>query len=97
MSYLKNKRDGNEKEILAFFAACGAAWVPGRPGQGCDGFLLYRGRIHVIEIKMPAEITRLTQSERDLRDRAEGCGCAYNVVTSIQDAAAVLDVEVFGV
>ena len=86
------RRDSNEKSILAFFEGIGAAWI--RHDIGCDGFLLYRGQLYVVEIKTPATRSHLTKAERDLQAEAMRCGVPYHVITSIQEAAEMLGVEI---
>jgi len=85
-----NKRDGNEKEIIAFFIKAGASMVQGSIGQGYDLLVLYRGLLHVVEIKMPSERKHLTESEKSLKHMAESHGIAYNVITSVEEAAEMI-------
>jgi len=95
MTYTKNKRDGNEKSIVDFWKQCGCIWVPGRIDSGYDGLLLYRGNLYVVEIKQPKEREHLTETERNLRDATEVRGIEYHVITSVEEAAKLIDVEIF--
>lgn len=93
MTYTKNKRDTNEAEIVEFFHNLGACWVPMDRNAGFDGLLLYRGILHIVEIKMPAERNHLTQAERKRRDEAEERGIAYNVICSVDEAVKLLEAK----
>ena len=86
------RRDSNEKSILAFFEGIGAAWI--RHDIGCDGFLLYAGQLYIIEIKTPATRSHLTRAERFLRLKATLCNVPYYVITSVEEAAEMLGVEI---
>jgi hypothetical protein len=89
-----NRRDSNEKDIIAYWRQMGCLWISWLPGQGADGLLIDRSGLFVVEIKHPSGWQHLTQCERNLRDAVEGLGGAYNVVTSIQDAAKLIGLEV---
>ena len=52
---MKNRRDGNEKEILSIFKAAGWFWQPCDRMQGHDGNTYGRGNAFEIEIKKPGE------------------------------------------
>jgi hypothetical protein len=91
MTYSRNRRDANEAELVAFWKQLGAVWVPGLPG--CDGILLYRGKLHLVEVKMPKEREHLTQAERDLREKAAGQGIEYAVICTLDEAARLIGLD----
>ena len=89
-----DKRDLNENSIVRFWQGLGAMWTPQKREAGFDGLLAYRERLYIVEIKQPSERNRLTQNERETRDCMVMMGIAYNVVTSIEEAAELIGAKV---
>ena len=88
-----DKRDDNEKELIAFWRAAGCVWVALHPGQGADGILLHRGHLHVIEVKSTSG-GKLTDCETHMMAECERCQVPYEIVHNLDEAMYVIDSEV---
>ena len=84
-----NKRDLNESAITEYWRGIGAALVQGRPGQGYDWLVLYRGQIHLVEIK--GAHGKLTICEQLMQRECERCGIQYNIICTVDDAQLMVE------
>jgi hypothetical protein len=84
-----NRRDANESEIVALWKSIGAAWIPMQPGQGFDGLLLYRGQLHLVEIK--GAHGKLTICEQLMQRECERCSIKYNIICTVDDAQRMVE------
>jgi hypothetical protein len=89
MTYTRNRRDSNEPDIVAYFKGIGCWLVQGKPGQGFDYLVLFRGTIFVVEIKMAGR--SLTTYEKTLMHECELRGIQYSVIRSVEDAQAMVE------
>ena len=87
----RNKPDSNKAEIVAAIRQLGAVWVDMGREAGFDGLLLYRGMLHIIEIKHPSTRTHLTDNEWQVKFEATQQGVEYNVITSVEELMELLD------
>ena len=88
---IPKRRDANHAEVVQALQRIGCIWkdATGLPSFGCDGFILFRGRLIPIEIKdglKPASKRELTVNERGFRHLCEVTGVPYLVVLSAEDA-----------
>jgi hypothetical protein len=86
-----SRRDSNEAEIVAAIRKIGATWVPMDREQGFDGLLLYRGKLHIVEIKHKSTRSHLTDNEWQMKFEAERQGCDYNVICSVDELMELLN------
>jgi hypothetical protein len=90
-----NRRDANEGPIVAFWRGFGCFWLPLIPGQGADGVLIAQNGIHLVEVKNAQTRWKLTPDELALKAIVEATGQRYNVIETIEDAARLIDREVW--
>jgi hypothetical protein len=89
-----DKRDKNERAIVEFWERAGCVWIAQSRYAGFDGLLLSRGEVYFVEIKQPSERNRLTENEKRTKENIEYHGDKYNIITSIEEAAALIFMEV---
>ena len=87
----RNKPDSNKAEIVAAIRQLGAVWVDMGREAGFDGLLLYRGMLHIVEIKHPDTRFDLTPHEREIQLQAHLQEVDYCVITSVEEAVALLN------
>jgi len=92
MTYSDNKRDANEPELVKFWRDAGCVWIPMNRLAGFDGLLVDTSGMYIIEVKQPGK--QLTMAERARRDEVEALGGDYHVIHNIQEAAALIGLEV---
>lgn len=83
------KRDANEREIVEAWRALGALWIPQPQESGFDGILLFRGQVHIVEIKDTRFSNgrfSLTKNERETLEEVGARGVEYKIVTNMIDA-----------
>ena len=93
--FSKNKRDGNESDLLDIFTAAGGFWEQTRDGH--DGVLHLRHKSFIVEIKVGN--APLTPAEVKFKNKLERTGVRYWILRTEQDAlnlcsadyAAVID------
>jgi hypothetical protein len=90
-----NRRDSNEKDILALWRRMGAKWIPMGPGIGFDGLLIFGADKHVVEIKRPECRGRLTEAELECKEAIEAMGGSYEIITDLEEAAKLLGKDIF--
>ena len=75
------RTDANQPEILEILRGIGAqAWFIGWP---LDLLVAFRGRFHVLEVKMPGG--KLSKKQKTTMMQMEACGCKAHVVYSPGD------------
>lgn len=89
--------DSNQAEIVQALRKVGADWIPTSedPRSGCDGFIAFRSRLYIAEIKdgsKPASAKRLTEKELLRKASVERCGVVYNIIESVDDALKLIGV-----
>ena len=89
-----DRRDANEALIVAYWRQAGCIWIPMHPGQGFDGLLIDFSGLYIVEIKNPKTASHLTKCERALQDAIQEIGGAYNVVSTLHEAAALIGLAV---
>lgn len=87
--------DVNQGEIVAALRAVGADWIPtsNDPRSGCDGFIAFRGRLHLAEIKdgsKPPSARKLTDTEQKRKASVERCGVTYNILLTPEQALRLI-------
>lgn len=90
------KRDRNEAEMVEAWRMLGALWIPMAPEAGFDGLLLFRGQWHIVEIKDTRQSNGryyLTANEKRACLDIEQRGGAYEIVTNITEALALVEAE----
>jgi hypothetical protein len=90
-----NRRDANEGPIVELWRNMGAIWIPQQPGAGFDGVLIAQNGIHLVEVKNAQTRWKLTPDELALKAIVEATGQRYNVIETIEDAARMIDREVW--
>jgi len=76
------RADANQPEILEVLRGIGAqAWFIGWP---LDLLVAFRGRFHVLEVKIPGG--RLNRKQKTTIRQMEACGCEAHVIYSPGDA-----------
>lgn len=86
----KGKRDLNEPEIVSHLEALGARVDLIPPGPGYDLIVYYRSNQYTMEVKNPDTSWTLTPNEIKAKQEIEARGCRYHVVTSKEEARAVI-------
>ena len=82
------RRDANEPEIIAAFAAHGArAWTVSDGGRP-DLAVWHRDRWHLVEVKMPKGA--LTDAQVKFIREVEDNGGRVHVVRTVEDVAAIV-------
>lgn len=85
---MKNKRDENEAEIVAFWRSRDCIWIPMDRNAGFDGVLVdpILQKVHIVEIKNWKLKWHLTEAEKKLRSEI---GNLYHIVCNMDDAACL--------
>ena len=90
MSYIKNKRDANEAEIIEFLRRVGCVVVQMTKDAGFDLIVASpRTGTHIVEVKNPAKKWTLTAAEKILREQI---GEQYIIIENLEDAAIMENV-----
>lgn len=77
------RTDRNHASVLRAAVDVGAQIVDTHALPGClDALVAFRGRLHLVEIKMPSERNALTDLERMTIARLTLAGCPPVVVTT---------------
>jgi len=93
MSYVKNKRDANEAEIIEFLHRAGCVTIQMTKDAGFDMVVISpRTGTHIVEIKNPAKKWTLTTAEKTLQFHVIQIGGRYNVIETIEQAAILAGV-----
>ena len=88
-----DRRDANEREIVAFWRSVGCVWIPMHPGQGFDGLLVARNGVHIVEIKNGEKPWKVTQAEEDLSRQVYFIGQEYHIIETLEAAAHLIGLE----
>ena len=90
----RSKRDANERAILDDLHRLGV-WYRQMPREtGFDLILGFRGQLHMVEIKDPAQppsACRLTPNEEATRAQVERMGVAYHVCGTLAEVLRALN------
>ena len=90
------KVDRNQSEIVAALRKRGAVCLIVSQLKNCfDILVLFNGTVQMVEIKdgeLPPSARKLTTGELDFKAKAEGVGCTYNVVNSVEEALSLIGV-----
>ncbi len=90
-SRLAHRRDDNEAKLITFWRAAGCIVFQQPPGQGFDLLVAAPGgTLHIVEVKNPARTWKLTDEERAAKEELERMGCAYNIICTLEQAAALV-------
>ncbi len=85
------RTDGNHASILRAAADVGAQIIDTHALPGClDALIAFRGRLRLVEIKMPSERHALTPRERETIERLTLAGCPPLVVTTADELLSAL-------
>ena len=91
MRYYSAKADANQPEIVNEFRRLGAnVEHVHRLKNFCDLFVLYRGVVVAVEVKMPGK-EKLTDGEDKFAKRWYENGGKYAVITSTTEAQALIN------
>jgi hypothetical protein len=90
-----NRRDKNEPPIVEYLQRAGCEVIQMQPGQGCDLIVIAQNGVHVVEVKNPDYKWELTAAESMMKLRIEQNGQRYNVIETIEDAARMINREVW--
>ena len=91
MRYYSAQSDKNQPEIVAALRKMGAYVLPiHRLKNCCDLVVLYRGRVVMVEVKSRAS-AKLTEGEEDFSEDWIANGGKYAVLTSTDEAVAMID------
>jgi hypothetical protein len=93
MSYA-NRVDSNSSEIVAAAEKIGATWIQQDRNAGFDILVLYRGKLHVVEIKHKSTKNRLTDNELVMRAECQLQGVDYVVICSVDEMVELLNEDV---
>jgi hypothetical protein len=89
-----DKRDANEKEIVAFLRSMGCIVIRQDRHAGFDLLVIDLSGLYIVEIKNPATAWKLTEAEAELSRAVEGLGGQYHVIESVQGAAKLIGLDV---
>jgi uncharacterized protein with PhoU and TrkA domain len=89
----RDRRDTNQAEIVAAAEKIGAACVQQSRTAGFDILVLYRGKLHVVEIKN-GKRWALTPNESKMLDECIRQGVEYNIITSVDEMVEMLNKDV---
>ena len=93
MSYVKNRRDANEADIIEFLRAAGCVVIHMTKDAGFDMVVISpRTGTHIVEVKNPAKKWTLTTAEKALQFQVMQIGGRYNVIETIEQAAILAGV-----
>lgn len=87
---MKQRRDANEAEIIDALRAAGAYVIQMDKSAGFDLLVAYDGTYYVVEVKQPGKQALLTRAEFDRHDDLITQLCDYNIVTTPEEALAVI-------
>ena len=90
MSYIKNKRDANEAEIVEYLRFVGCVIIQMSKDAGFDMVVTRGSRNHIVEIKNPAVKWKLTDAEKSRKAEIEYAGGRYWVIETVDQAAKML-------
>jgi predicted Holliday junction resolvase-like endonuclease len=90
---MRAKPDGNQDIIVHWLRWIGASVTIMDRNAGFDLLVGYRGRLYVVEIKMPGCENRLTKNEKAMKAALEAVGVSYNIISCIEAAAALVGWE----
>jgi hypothetical protein len=81
------RKDANHKAIVDALRRVGGHWIDttGDPSTGLDGIAVYRGVVHLCEIKdgsKPPSARKLTDREMTRKVEVEARGVKYNIIVS---------------
>lgn len=85
------RKDSNHNEVVETFASFGFEFLDLSQfaAAGCDGIVLGRGKLAVVEIKdgsLPESRRRLTKNEQRRKVQCERQGIPYNVIENNEQA-----------
>ena len=96
---IAQKRDINEPDIVnPLRNDLKVTWIPMDKDAGFDGLVIWRGRVHIVEIKNPEYLTKkgveamLTENEKETKRMVEAAGGVYNIWLTLGDALRTLGV-----
>tara|TARA_R110000751_G_scaffold303492_1_gene418210 strand:- start:516 stop:809 length:294 start_codon:yes stop_codon:yes gene_type:complete len=88
------KVDRNQPEIVKALRKVGAVVLITSQLKNCfDILVLFQSRIYIVELKdgeLPPSARKLTGGELEFKQKAESVGCTYHVITSIDEALAMI-------
>lgn len=83
------KKDKNQDEVVAEFRRLGGeVEFVFQLKNHCDLDLYFRGVTVKVEVKMPGK--KLTDGEEKFRQKVEGQGCKYAVITTVDQARELM-------
>lgn len=89
------KVDTNQREIVAVLREMGAAVIITSMLKNAFDILVgYQGNLYMVEIKdgtKPPSARKLTDGEAKCRDLFESVGVTYHIITSVDQALAMLE------
>ena len=88
------KRDANEREMVEAWRALGAVWIPMAQEAGFDGLLLFRGKVHIVEVKDTSQTHgkfKLTANEKLTMFMLDNVGVRYEIVWNMEQALALVE------
>jgi hypothetical protein len=88
-----DRHDANQAEIVAALRSMGATYVQQDRNAGFDILVLYRGRMHLVEIKS-GKRWKLTPNELRMQGDAWGQCIPYNVITTPDEMIQLLQEDV---
>ncbi len=92
MTYRKNDRDANERDIIRALRAVGCIVRQMDRHAGFDLLVVspFTG-IHIVEVKNPAYKWHLTENEQDFQGLVESAGETYWIIDSVEAAMKMID------
>lgn len=93
MTYTDNKRDANEREIIAVAKHAGAHVIQMDKNAGFDLLVVHPKGVFIVEVKNPDLKWKFTQAEEAQMRRVERAGQVYNVVEIADDMLETLGMK----
>lgn len=91
------RRDDNEREMVEAWRRLGCLWFAMPPGVGFDGILLSASRgVMIVEVKRVQPGRKkwtITEIEQNVRAQVEQLGIAYYIVSTLDEALALVGAE----
>lgn len=86
MSYIKNKRDRNERAIVSLWQSLGCHCIQMDRNAGFDQLVISPYRVAIVEIKNPETYWKLEDAEEKCKANVEAAGGTYWIVTNDREA-----------
>ena len=91
MTYVNNKRDANEREIITVAKHAGAHVIQMDKNAGFDLLVVHPKGVFIVEVKNPDLKWKFTQAEEAQMRRVERAGQEYHVVELAEDFIEMLN------